>query len=143
MIQRKNKSILSILLVLILIATALLGCNSGGGTNLTVVADGTTPTPPTSPGPSVLSWEAPTKYSDNTPILAGDLKGYKVYYSAWSGTYYAASYYFVPSPNLSVTIDELTKALNLTSGTYYFVVSAVDSLDMESDLSNEVSKSIN
>jgi hypothetical protein len=136
MIQKKNKSLLSIMLLFILIVTALLGCNSGGGTNVAVIGG----TPPT---PSTLSWEAPTKYSDGTLLPAGDLKGYKVYYSAWPGAYYAASYYFVPSPNSSVTIEDLTRALNLTAGTYYFAVSAVDSTDVESDLSNEVSKVIN
>jgi hypothetical protein len=142
MIQKKNKSPLSIMLLFILIVITLLGCNSGGGTNVAVIG-GTPPTSPISPAPSALSWEAPTKYSDGTPLPAGGLKGYKVYYSAWPGTYSAASYYFVPSPNLSVTIEDLTRAFNLKAGTYYFAVSAVDSTDVESDLSNEVSKLIN
>lgn len=78
-----------------------------------------------------LSWEAPTKNVDGTPLT--DLAGYKIYSSKISGVY-----------NKEDAIDVgnvLTKTLiNLCECTYYFVATAYDTSGNESEYSNEVGK---
>ena len=75
-----------------------------------------------------ISWIAPTENTDNTPLT--DLTGYKVYYG-------------LSSDNLTgVLVDNSTskKISGLSRDTYYFAVSAVNALGVESELSNVVSK---
>jgi hypothetical protein len=76
-----------------------------------------------------LTWNAPTKNADGTPLV--DLAGYKVYYRSSSGNY---------SQNINVG-DVTTKTVsNLTDGLdYYFAVTAYDISGNESGYSNEVS----
>jgi hypothetical protein len=90
---------------------------------------------------SRLTWQPPTTYanSNNTPLRSSDLKGYRVYYRTDTGYYSSYNSYFVPSPSTSVS----TQSLNLSQGKYYFVVTAVDMMDVASDFSNEVSVQIN
>jgi hypothetical protein len=79
---------------------------------------------------ATLSWDAPTMYTDGTPLTVA---GYHVYYGTSSGVYgtpidakLVTSYVFnAPSP-----------------ATYYFAVTAYDSAGGESMPSTEVSKSL-
>lgn len=74
-----------------------------------------------------LSWNAPTTYTDGTPMT--DLTGYKIYYGTSSGNY------------SNVTdVGNVTSytVANLATGTYYFAVTAYDSAGVESAYSNEV-----
>jgi len=81
-------------------------------------------------GSATLTWDPPTTNVDQTPLT--DLAGYKVYYGTTSGTY-------------SSTID-VGNVINYTvsslaeNTTYYFAVTAYDTLANESSYSNEVSK---
>ena len=81
-------------------------------------------------GSATLTWDPPTTNVDQTPLT--DLAGYKVYYGTTSGTY-------------SSTID-IGNVINYTvsslaeNTTYYFAVTAYDTLANESSYSNEVSK---
>jgi len=84
-------------------------------------------------GSATLSWTVPTQREDGSNLT--DLAGFKVYY----GT----------SPdNLSQTVTVNGNAVtsyqidNLSAGTYYFVVTAVDSTGAESPSSGMVSKTI-
>jgi hypothetical protein len=62
-----------------------------------------------------------------------DLGGYKVYYGTSSGNY-----------TVLKNVGNVTtyKVGNLSSGLYYFAVTAYDTSGNESDYSNEVSKTI-
>ena len=83
-------------------------------------------------GTATPSWDAPTTNADGTPLT--DLAGYKVYYGTSSHTY---------SQNIDVGNVTTYTLNNLTEGyTYYFAVTAYDTLRNESDYSNEVSKTI-
>lgn len=78
-----------------------------------------------------LSWTAPTKNTDGTALT--DLDGYIVYYGTNSGNY----------PNTE-TIDtaSVTSYLveNLSAGSWFFVITAVNTTGIESEFSGEATK---
>ncbi|UCH81748.1 MAG: fibronectin type III domain-containing protein [Nitrospiraceae bacterium] len=79
-----------------------------------------------------LSWTAPKTNADGTAIT-DDLAGYIVYYGQESGSY-----------TDTVDIGNYTSAFisNLTSGTWCFSVTAYDYAGNESDVSEEVCKTL-
>jgi uncharacterized protein YjdB len=102
--------------------TALSGSVSGTST-LTV----------TGTGVITLTWAAPTTNTDGTPAT---IAGYRIYYGTSSGTY---------SRSVDVTsagTTPVTYTLNLSHGTYYFVITAISTDGTESGYSNEVSTTI-
>jgi hypothetical protein len=84
-------------------------------------------------GSATLSWTPPTTNTDGTPLT--NLAGYKVYWGPAQGNF----------PN-SVALNNagLTSYVvqNLVPGTYYFVVTALNSSGAESVFSNTASKTI-
>ena len=79
--------------------------------------------------PVTISWEAPTKNADGTPLT--DLQGFRIYYGTSSRNY---------SHSIDVGNVTIYTANNATDGVIYYVaVTAYDSLGNESDYSNEVS----
>ena len=103
---------------------SVVGCGGGGQTTITSSAGGPT-------GSATLAWDAPTTNVDGTPIAG--LAGFKIYYGTASGTYTGI-----------VDVGSVTNYAinNLAVGTYYFSVTAYDSVGSESDFSNEVSKTV-
>ena len=106
----------------------------------TISADGvvvtsttTTTTTGSGTGAATLSWTAPTQNTDGTALT--DLAGYKVYWGTSSGNY--SSSVTLNNPGLTSYVVD-----TLSSGTYYFSVSALNSSGVESVLSNEASKTI-
>jgi hypothetical protein len=104
----------------VFIAAILTGCNTGGSVSVNAVS-------------GTLLWSAPTSYTDGNPLGPSDLKGYRIYYRTETESYSVDNSYFVPVPTTSASIQ----SLKLAPGIYYFVVTAVDSADVESDFSNE------
>jgi hypothetical protein len=94
--------------------------------------DVTAPTVSTA-GSASLSWTAPTLNIDGTPVT--DLAGYHIYY----GTSVGALNSLIDVPGATTTEFEIS---NLNSGTYYFIVTAYNSLGFESAGSNQASKTI-
>lgn len=83
-------------------------------------------------GEAILSWTPPTTNADGTTLT--DLTGYKVYYGTSTGTYNSI---------LDVGNASTTSVINLTEKvTYYFTVTAYNSVGNESSYSNEVYKTI-
>ena len=84
-------------------------------------------------GAATLSWTAPTKNADGSPLT--DLDGYRVYYGTTAGVY----------PN-SITISNpgVTSYMveNLSSGTWYFVIAAFNQAGREGGFSNVASKTM-
>jgi hypothetical protein len=127
-----------------ILVTACMVIISGCGGDVTIdpeqsAAGGTSsstpspiaPVPPIAPSPPVSSqlvWDAPTTNPDGTP-LNGTLAGYKVYYGTASGNYTMV----IDAGN--VTSYDVS---GLAAGTYYFVVTAYDTVGSESPYSNEV-----
>ncbi len=87
----------------------------------------------TAPGTLDLSWAAPVTRSDGTPISLSEIGGYRIYYGTTSG-------------NHPVTVDigdgstQSTTLSNLAAGTYYLVMTTVDTNGQESTESPEVVK---
>jgi hypothetical protein len=108
-----------------------LQCSGAGGTVSRQVK--VTVTSQQGNGVATLSWTPPTENTDNTPLE--DLSGFRIYYGTASGNY-----------SKTVDVDAgLTEYVveNLSSGTWYFVVTAYNSLGIESAPSDEVSKTFN
>jgi hypothetical protein len=84
-------------------------------------------------GSATLSWMPPTQNSDGTPLT--NLQGYEIRYGLSRDE--MSSVVSIDNPSLSIYMVE-----NLTSGTWYFAVSAVNSIGVISPLSNVASKTI-
>ncbi|HTT06514.1 MAG TPA: putative Ig domain-containing protein, partial [Steroidobacteraceae bacterium] len=84
-----------------------------------------------STGSATLSWTAPTTNTDGTPLT--DLAGYYIY----DGTSPSAMQLIATVSSASTTTYTVSK---LTSGTWYFAVTAYDSAGTQSASSNDVSK---
>jgi hypothetical protein len=111
-----------------LLSAALLfaACSRG---NVTAAAS----TPPPATGSATLSWTAPTKNADGSPITG--LAGYHVYFGADPNN-------FTRTIKISGAKSTTYVVTGLSAGTYYFAVSAYNDKGQESAKSNIASKSI-
>jgi hypothetical protein len=108
--------------------TAPSSGSSGSGTS-------TTTPPPSSSSSSVsFSWVAPTENNNGSPLT--NLAGYKIHYGTASQDYTQTVALNNPSLNRYV-LDSLPK------GTYYFAITAYNSAGIESNLSGEISATLN
>jgi hypothetical protein len=80
----------------------------------------------------VLEWVFPSQREDGSSLLLSDISSFRVYYGNQTEDYLGDVQ--VDYPNSSL---ELLKT-NFTSGTYYFVVTTVDTDGRESLYSDEV-----
>jgi len=110
----------------LLSAALLLAACSGG--NVTAAAG----TPPAT-GTAILSWTAPTKNADGSPITG--LAGYHIYYGTDPN-------HFTQTIKISGAASTKYVVNGLAAGTYYFAVSAYNAAGQESVKSNIASKSI-
>ena len=88
---------------------------------------------PAATGSATVSWTAPTRRADGTPLT--DLAGYRIYYGTSPGSY---------TTKLNVANPGLTTYLvaNLPAATYYFACTAYDAAGTESAYSTPASKVI-
>ena len=84
-------------------------------------------------GSATLSWTAPTLNTDGSPLT--DLAGYRIYYGTEPGFYQVTIQ--LDNPGLTTYVVEY-----LTPNTYYFVMTAINSIGIESRLSSEASKQV-
>ena len=84
-------------------------------------------------GGATLTWSIPTERTDNSP-LNNDLAGFYIYYGQSSGDY--ANKIKISNSSISNYMVD-----NLTSGRWFFTVTAFDTDGRESNPSNEGSKS--
>lgn len=84
-------------------------------------------------GTATLSWSPPTQNEDGSPLT--DLRGYEIRYGQDPSS--LSTTISLSNPSLSIYVVE-----NLSSGTWYFAVAAVNSEGVTSSLSNVVSKTI-
>ena len=90
-------------------------------------------TPPPTTRTATLSWTAPTKNADGSPITG--LAGYHVYYGTDPN-------HFTQTIKISGAASTKYVVNGLAAGTYYFAVSAYNTAGQESVKSNIASKSI-
>jgi hypothetical protein len=118
---------------------ALAGCGgassaaSGGGGSSSSSSSSSGGSSGTTTGSASLSWAAPTTNNDGSPLT--DLTGYHIYYGASADL--LTNQVNVNSSTTSYVVN------SLVAGTWYFAVTAVNSVGLESDLSNTGSKTIN
>jgi hypothetical protein len=112
----------------------LQACGGGGGNGSSNATIGNS---------AILAWYAPTTKADGTPLA--DLAGYKVYYGNSSHNYTQT----VKIPLAVATCTAITNGTQctfsitgLSSGMWYFAVTAYDTFGNESVYSNEGSKTI-
>jgi hypothetical protein len=93
------------------------------------------PAPPTSPktGSASLSWTAPSKNTDGSPLT--DLAGYHIYYGTSAGAW-TSTITVLDAAETSYVVA------GLASGTYYFAVVAFNADGVDSPQSNVGSKKI-
>jgi hypothetical protein len=108
----------------------ILDCEGSGGTkrdeiNVTVVTVAATTV--------TLLWTAPSENMDGSKL--DDLKGFIIYYGKESGEY--TERLDIPFPDSDSYV-----ITNLTHDRWYFVMTSYNSLNIESDYSDEVSKII-
>lgn len=114
---------------------ALSACGGGGG------GSGASPSQassggnlPTSNSAVTLNWAPPTENTDGSPLT--NLSGYEIYYGTASGNYTQSV--SVGNAGLATYVVD-----NLSPGTYYFTVSAVNADGTQSPMSSEVSATVN
>lgn len=78
-----------------------------------------------------LNWAAPTERVGDTQLLSSEIDTYRVYYGNNSG------YYQHQIDSSKVTYDG-ADIINFQSGTYYFVVTTIDTDGRESQYSEEI-----
>ena len=140
-ISRLLKQHFTSILITLLITLQISACNSTGD-NLTAATTDINPDlVTTGTGTNTdnnitvadikLSWAAPAEREDNSSISLTEIAGYQVFYGQAQGQH----------PN-SITINDGTAVgytfTDLPAGTYYFVVTTVDTEGRESQLSSEV-----
>ena len=126
---------------------ALSGCGGGGSAGVgsaptsqaaTSGVASTTPaansTPPTASTGITINWTPPTQNTDGSPLT--NLAGYDIHYGTQPGNYTQAV--TVSNPGIATYVVD-----NLSPGTYYFSVTAVNSRGAESPLSSPVSTTLN
>ncbi len=79
-----------------------------------------------------FSWIAPVAREDETPIAMSEIAGYRVYFGTETGNY-TQSIEINDAYIDAITLDELD-----TAGTYYIVITTVDTDGRESTYSTEI-----
>ena len=86
---------------------------------------------------ATLTWTQPTQRMNGDSLSSSEISAYRVYYGTSSGAYANTKDVSTGSSCVAATC---TTTITGLSGTYYFVVTAIDNSSYESDFSNEVSK---
>ncbi|MBE9561181.1 MAG: hypothetical protein IMF15_10360 [Proteobacteria bacterium] len=102
--------------LLALALTSSLAACSGGDGGAAGVAGGAS---------VALSWDAPSLRADNTPLNSEDIAGFRIYYGFETGVYQDP----VAINNPAATQAQIS---NLPSGTYFVVMTTIDSEGRES-----------
>ena len=116
-----------LLFLSVFILTSLFLCGCGEDTGEATSIQATDLPAPGSPDDVVLAWDAPVTREDGSPLT--NLDGYKVYYGMETGSY---------DEVIDVGENTLCSISGLSTGTWYFAVTAYDYYGNESDYSNEV-----
>ena len=106
---------------------------SDGEATRSLTAFSITVTSTTTTGSVTLSWQAPTRNTDGSPLT--DLAGHRVHYGTAPGDYTES----VQLPGMTMTSVVIE---NLAPARWYFAVKAYNSAGVESDFSSPVNKLI-
>ena len=133
--MRRRKQILAILAILGVLLSSSCG---GGGTSSSSPSPAPTPTPTPTPIPqTILSWEPPIYFTNDSPLAAvTDLQGFEIYVR--QDTFFAPGDSAVQTVSPNATMFDLaTLVPSLSRGvTYYASVRAVPVDGEKSDFSD-------
>jgi len=129
--HQKEVTVRTYLTSLLLVLCAACGSGSTNSTGSTG-STGSTDSIDIALSFGVLEWALPSEREDGSSLLLSDISSSRVYYGNQTEDYLRDVQ--VDYPNSSL---ELLKT-NFTSGTYYFVVTTVDTAGRESLYSDEV-----
>ena len=133
-IHRLYSPVLSKILTVFLISFLISACNSEENYGLDG-SSGTAGGGIVQGAAIALSWTAPYEREDGTPISMSEIAGYRVYYGTEQGDY-TEQVDVADSSTMEVTLN------NLSTGTYYVVVTTYDMDGRESGYSEEVVKKV-
>ncbi len=121
------------ILALVLAVSLLGACGNNNPTSSNDVA-GTQP-PPGSTASINLSWTPPATRTDGSYLPLGDLAGFRLYMGTSSGNL---------TPYIDLDSGDISEfsVKNLSSGDYYFAISAFDTDGQESSLSQVILKQV-
>ena len=117
----------------------LTACNSSddfttSANNTSNIISGGSGTTGNVPSPvAILSWVAPAERTDNSSLSMAEIAGYRIYYGTTQGSY---SQHVVINDAYADEYD--LASINLPAGTYYAVMTTVDTDGRESSYSQEV-----
>jgi trimeric autotransporter adhesin len=113
---------------------------AAGSTTITATSgniSGTATLAVTGGGVATLTWDAPTTNTDGSSLNpVTELSMYKIYYGTASQNY--TQVVTITNPGTTT----ITHPVNLSSGTYYFTVTTVNTAGQESSYSNEAMRTI-
>lgn len=81
-----------------------------------------------------MTWQIPTTRADGSALIASDLASYEIYYTTDPTQPGAVSAKYTVNGGMTTSYD----ISNLGAGTYYFAISAIDTLGDKSALSSYV-----
>lgn len=86
-----------------------------------------------------LTWDAPTTYTDGSPLPAANIGGYKVYWRSNLTEAYVDGRSKDVGKVLTTTIQNVTGS---STTVYYFAITTYDTIGTEGPFSNEVDNKI-
>ena len=137
-ISRLLKQRFTSILITLLITLQISACGTGDNLTATTAdinSDLSTTSTDTGTNNTIadinLSWAAPAEREDNSTISLSEIAGYQVFYGKAQGQYTS-----------NVTINDSTATgytlANLSTGTYYLVMTTLDTEGRESQFSSEI-----
>ena len=131
---------LSFLLTVTVITIQLAACSTEENINDTFTEAGIgtstdtgTGNETTTPAQSLIRWIAPAQREDNSPIAMAEIAGYRIYYGTMPGDYQDQI-----EINDAYDNDAAAEDFGVSPGTYYAVITTVDTDGRESAFSEEV-----
>ncbi len=117
-------------LLILTVVLPLAACSGGDGGSASEVTVGES-------GSVALSWAAPTARADNTtPIYLYEIAGYNVYYRAATGSFGDVTPIYIDDSNNVANVRASISGIPVRSGTYFVVVTTVDTMGRESGFSS-------
>ena len=123
-----TKALIWILPIIIVISGCSETVSSGGGGFNNPGGGGTGSAPS---GVLAINWVAPTQREDGTPLILSEIETYNLYYGSSPGDYQNTI------NNSNVTTDSVY-ITDFPGGTYYFVITTIDTDGQESRYSEEI-----
>lgn len=121
------------------VAVILSGCGGGSGSSPSAAAtssatgSSSSSTPAVSTGSATLAWSAPTSNTNGSAL--NDLAGYHIHYGTSAGS-------MTQTVNVAGAGTTSYVISNLSTGTWYFGITAYTNTGLESPMSNVGSKTI-